>query len=93
MSDKVSRRQLAKIAGLSAAGMTGALGTVEARPARPPRGGGGFPAGFVWCTATSSYQVEGAVAEDGRGPSIWDRFVRSPGQIEDGTTGDRANEH
>ena len=49
--------------------------------------------GFVWGTATSSYQVEGAVDEDGRGASIWDKFVRIPGKIEDGTTGDRANEH
>ncbi|MFX8573842.1 family 1 glycosylhydrolase, partial [Acinetobacter baumannii] len=35
----------------------------------------------------------GAVNEDGRGASIWDSFVRIPGKIEDGTTGDRANEH
>src|SRR5512141_2910133 len=93
MSDKVSRRRFAKLAGLSAAGLTGSLGAAEARPASPPRAGGGFPAGCVWGTATSSYQVEGAVNEDGRGASIWDKFVRIPGKIEDGTTGDRANEH
>ncbi|MGY4481099.1 beta-glucosidase/6-phospho-beta-glucosidase/beta-galactosidase [Bradyrhizobium sp. LM3.2] len=71
-------------------------------PWRPPRSSGHrrreawtafFPAGFLWGTATSSYQVEGAVNEDGRGPSIWDKFVRIPGKIEDGSTGDRANEH
>ena len=90
MSDKVSRRRFAKFAGLSAAGLTGSLDAAEARPAAPRAG---FPAGFVWGTATSSYQVEGAVNEDGRGASIWDKFVRIPGKIEDGTTGDRANEH
>jgi beta-glucosidase len=47
----------------------------------------------VWGTATSSYQIEGAVNEDGRGRSIWDTFSHTPGKIEDGTTGDRANEH
>ena len=93
MSDKVSRRQFAKLAGLSAAGMASPLEIAEAKPPMPRGGGAGFPAGFVWGTATSSYQVEGAVDVDGRGASIWDKFVRIPGKIEDGTTGDRANEH
>ena len=93
MSDKVSRRQFAKIAGLSAAGIANPLEPADAKPAAAPRSTGGFPAGFVWGTATSSYQVEGAVEEDGRGASIWDKFVRIPGKIEDGTTGDRAVEH
>ena len=52
-----------------------------------------FPDGFVWGTATASYQVEGAVAEDGRGPSIWDTFTHEPGRIVDGTTGDVACDH
>ena len=47
----------------------------------------------MWGTATSAYQIEGAVNEDGRGRSIWDTFTHTPGKIEDGTTGDRANEH
>ena len=93
MSDKVSRRRFAKLAGLSAGAMTSPIDLVEAKPAAAPRSAGGFPAGFLWGTATSSYQVEGAVDEDGRGASIWDKFVRIPGKIEDGTTGDRANEH
>ncbi|MCR4656200.1 MAG: beta-glucosidase [Lachnospiraceae bacterium] len=48
-----------------------------------------FPEGFVWGTATASYQVEGAVSEDGRGESIWDHFCRIPGKIrgnDDGNT-------
>jgi beta-galactosidase len=52
-----------------------------------------FPADFVWGTATASYQIEGAVGEDGRGPSIWDTFVRTPGAIADGTVGDVADDH
>lgn len=49
-----------------------------------------FPDGFTWGTATASYQVEGAVAEDGRTPSIWDTFAHTPGKILDRTTGDVA---
>ena len=52
-----------------------------------------FPEGFVWGAATASYQVEGAVSEDGRGPSIWDTFAHTPGRIADATTGDVADDH
>jgi beta-glucosidase len=52
-----------------------------------------FPEGFVWGAATSSYQIEGAVTEDGRGPSIWDTFTHTPGTIENGDTGDVACDH
>jgi len=52
-----------------------------------------FPAGFSWGFATSAYQIEGAAAEDGRGPSIWDTFSRVPGAIADGETGDLACDH
>ncbi|KAB2341652.1 GH1 family beta-glucosidase [Actinomadura rudentiformis] len=52
-----------------------------------------FPAGFIWGTATASYQVEGAVTADGRGPSIWDTFAHTPGRIVDGSTGDVAADH
>jgi beta-glucosidase len=51
---------------------------------------GRFPEGFVWGAATSSYQVEGAVAEDGRSPSCWDVFVRTPGAVHRADTGDIA---
>ena len=49
-----------------------------------------FPAGFVWGAATASYQVEGGAGDDGRGPSCWDAFVRRPGAIRHGDTGDVA---
>jgi beta-glucosidase len=48
---------------------------------------------FVWGVATAAYQVEGAVAEDGRAPSIWDTFSRVPGAVDNGDTGDQACDH
>jgi beta-glucosidase len=52
-----------------------------------------FPDGFSWGVATAAYQIEGAVAEDGRGDSIWDTFCRRPGVIRNGDTGDVAVDH
>ncbi|MDB4893748.1 MAG: beta-glucosidase, partial [Firmicutes bacterium] len=52
-----------------------------------------FPSGFLWGAATAAYQIEGAVAEDGRGESIWDRFVRTPGKIYQGQNADVACDH
>jgi beta-glucosidase len=52
-----------------------------------------FPDGFLWGTATASYQIEGAHDEDGRSPSIWDTFARTPGKVANGDTGDIACDH
>ncbi|CAM5647043.1 beta-glucosidase [Streptomyces avidinii] len=54
---------------------------------------GAFPQDFAWGTATSAYQIEGAVKEDGRGPSIWDTFSHTPGKVDNGDTGDEACDH
>jgi beta-glucosidase len=52
-----------------------------------------FPQGFLWGSATSAYQVEGSPLADGAGPSIWQRFVHTPGMTHDGDTGDVACDH
>jgi beta-glucosidase len=52
-----------------------------------------FPKNFSWGAASAAYQVEGAWNEDGKGPSIWDTFVRQPGRIFSGQTGDVACDH
>ena len=54
---------------------------------------GVFPQDFLWGAATAAYQIEGAAAEDGRGPSIWDTFSRTPGKVANGDTGDVAADH
>jgi beta-glucosidase len=51
-----------------------------------------FPDGFLWGAGTASYQVEGAVHEAGRGPSIWDTFSHTPGNTYNGDTGDVADD-
>jgi len=51
-----------------------------------------FPTDFVWGCATAAYQIEGAVNEDGRKPSIWDIFAHTPGKTHNGDTGDTADD-
>ena len=52
-----------------------------------------FPEGFIFGTATTAYQIEGAAAVDGKGPSIWDDFCQSPGKIAGGESGELACDH
>jgi beta-glucosidase len=100
LSRKLSRRTFAKVAG--AAALASTVPSTHARGARPapdgaPQGTGAnaraFPQGFKWGTATASYQVEGAVHEDGRGPSIWDTFSHTPGKVVNDANGDVADDH
>ena len=94
----MTRRHFAKIGG--ALGLSATALNAEARPARTAadvassgRTARGFPRGFLWGTATSAFQIEGAVNEDGRGPSIWDTFSRVPGHIVSNANADVANDH
>ena len=52
-----------------------------------------FPNDFTWGVAAASYQIEGAIAEDGRGPSIWDAFSHEPGRVFENHNGDIACDH
>ena len=87
-----TRRNFGRLLGLSAGAATlpasaAAVGTQTAQAGR------NFPAGFLWGTTTSAYQVEGAVKEDGRGPSIWDTFSHSKPGTYTGENGDIAVDH
>src|SRR5882757_11460105 len=99
----MNRRNFLKMGSTLAASAplaTSPLLTTAALAADPPRSshaGNGkersFPAGFLWGSATASYQVEGAVHEDGRGPSIWDTFSHTAGKTFNGDTGDVADDY
>src|SRR5215213_982844 len=92
MPGKFSRRHFAKLAGVSALGM--AQAQQRAAIAAPDdHGSRSFPRDFVWGTATSAYQIDGGVNDDGRGRSIWDTFAHIPGKIADGSNAERANDH
>ena len=102
MSSNISRRTLGRIlAGASAALSLPGDTLAEARGGlhqAVPNGAGSslsrtFPSDFLWGSATASYQVEGAVNVDGRGPSIWDTFSHTPGKTHDGDTGDVADDY
>src|SRR4030088_1471060 len=99
MSGNLTRRDVAKVAGAAALGMTAppsaglAQTSAESRPKLAPGPAAGFPEGFSWGVATSAFQIEGAVKEDGRGASIWDSYAHTPGKIRGGDNADVANDH
>ena len=95
------RRDFMKTAGLTALGLSAAPLIITScnsksetdgkqEPAVTNSNGLVFPKGFLWGTATASYQVEGAANEDGRGKSIWDTFSHTPGKILNNDNGDIA---
>lgn len=85
---KSTRRIFGKT--LAAVPVGAALPSISA--AQEPSGPQRFPASFKWGCATAAYQIEGAANEDGRGPSIWDRFSHTPGKTFQGDTGDVADD-
>src|SRR5262245_13848902 len=78
---------------LGATTTTPASAEPEAKANAQPESPRQFPKGFYWGTATSAYQIEGAWNEDGKGPSIWDTYAHTPGNIKNNDTGDVANDH
>ena len=99
MANLFSRRAFTRLLGATAAttaslpfvpGSTSLTPSASAQAASASRT---FPDGFLWGSATASYQVEGAVKEEGRGPSIWDTFSHTPGKTHNGDTGDVADDH
>ncbi len=90
---KITRRRFGKtLAGTAAAAFASAsfprLALAQTPSAAPLK----FPPNFLWGCATAAYQVEGAVNEDGRKPSVWDTFSHTPGKTFQGETGDVADD-
>jgi beta-glucosidase len=93
---RFSRRTFARLFGsaaLAPAALTNLATSASGQIAQSTATPRSFPKGFLWGSATASYQVEGAVNEDGRGPSIWDTFSHTPGKTNNGDTGDVADDH
>jgi beta-glucosidase len=85
---KFTRRQMGQ--GIGAAAAASLLpGNLAAKIVPANRS---FPKGFKWGCATAAYQIEGAVHEDGRGPTNWDVFSHTPGKVFGGDTGDVATD-
>src|SRR5215831_16406149 len=101
VSTRISRRDFLQAAAFTSLGAvaTGCSSTEHDRarkqpvqsPASPtsqPSVAREFPKGFYWGVATSSYQIEGAWNQDGKGASIWDTYTHKPGNIKNNDTGD-----
>jgi len=101
MMERINRRSFVRTVSAATAGASASLAggrmmaQTPAESSTSPAGARGlaFPSGFLWGSATAAYQVEGAVSEDGRGPSIWDTFSHSPGKTNANATGDIADDH
>ena len=86
---RISRRTFAHLGGATAiAAALPVRNSALTAPAAAPGNALSFPSGFLWGSATASYQVEGAVHEDGRGATVWDTFSHTAGKTHNGDTGD-----
>jgi beta-glucosidase len=87
--NKLSRRRFAQTAAVALAGASlPRMALAHMAKAEVLK----FPSNFLWGCATASYQIEGAVNEDGRKPSVWDTFSHTPGKTHQGDTGDVADD-
>ena len=93
MPQLFSRRTFARAAGAAATALSLPPLGLEAEPTANAASARHFPQGFLWGSATASYQVEGAVKEGGRGPTIWDTFAHTPGKVHNNDTGDVADDY
>ncbi len=87
---RTTRRTFATLSGAAALGLAAGSGPSAGSPPPSSKDHYRFPESFLWGCATASYQVEGAAAEDGRKPSVWDTYARQPGRVAMGHTGDIA---
>src|SRR5215472_2783443 len=87
----ITRRQFGKTLSGAAAITSNSLSQIEFSQAAWPRTLQ-FPSKFLWGCASSAYQIEGAVNEEGRKLSIWDTFSHTPGKTFQGQTGDIADD-
>src|ERR1700693_1854971 len=90
MAQPITRRELGKIAATLAAADSAGMAAMQDGGVR---GYYRFPESFLWGCATAAYQIEGAVDEDGRKPSVWDAWSHMPGKTANGDTGDVACDH
>ncbi|HET6266228.1 MAG TPA: GH1 family beta-glucosidase [Acidobacteriota bacterium] len=96
MNSQIVRRDFVKLAGVAGlAAAAPSAGSVPKPTSKGSQPGAAreFPKGFYWGVATASYQVEGAWNEEGKGPSIWDTYAHTPGNIKNNDNGDVANDH
>jgi len=91
----ITRRGLGQLVGATAAALALPEALVNVGSAQPGATAVArtFPRGFLWGSATASYQVEGAVKEGGRGTTIWDTFSHTRGKVNHGDTGDVADDY